>query len=655
MSGDDFDPKIGRIRAKGSKAGRRYLNQVLAAAARAGKCSPRRSRFDGSRIGRGAAVGRVLRSRDRLAAFRTRRAIVKARLVRLGGKGIGAARAHLRYIQRDGVQRDGSPGQLYSVGDEPVDGRAFLDHCADDRHQFRFIVSAEDGADYDDLKPLVRRLMAEMEKDLGTSLDWVAVDHSDTAHPHSHIMLRGKDDRGENLVIAREYLAHGMRERLAELVTLDLGPRTDLEIEQKLRRDIDAERLTTTDRHLIRERDEAGLVSAGHKDSFQHALRAGRLKKLEALGLAEPVGDGCWRLADDMIDRLQRVGERGDIIRTMQRELSAQGLARMPAERVVHDPARSFSMITGRVVARGLSDELCDRHYLIVDGIDGRAHFIDIGSGETVEPVPIGAIVRVVPARADPRPADRAIAAIAGAHFGRYSAELHAAHDTSASARHIEAHVRRLEAMRRTADLVQRQPDGSWSVPPNYLDRVAEIELRRANQRPVRVELLSPQPLERLAGFDGATWLDRELVADEPAPLRDAGFGREVKSALALRRQWLIDQRLADEQPAGMSYRSDFIEALRRRELLRVAGQLGEELGLSHVDPPAGSRLDGKLLRRLDLAGGRFAVIANARAFSLILWRDGLDRYLGRELSIDVARDGIAWSLGRGRSGPEIS
>jgi type IV secretory pathway VirD2 relaxase len=39
--------------------------------------------------------------------------------------------------------------------------------------------------------------MARMEEELGTKLDWVAADHRDTAHPHTHIILRGKDDRGE--------------------------------------------------------------------------------------------------------------------------------------------------------------------------------------------------------------------------------------------------------------------------------------------------------------------------------------------------------------------------------------------------------------------------------------------------------------------------
>jgi hypothetical protein len=255
----DFEPRLGRMRAKGSKRGRRYLHRVLVALAQAGGARARRGRrFDGSRVGRGAGIGRLLSRRDRLRALRRRRAIVKARLVKTGGRGRTAARAHLRYIQRDGVQRDGSPGSLYSAETDRADGDAFLDRCDGDRHQFRFIVSTEDGNQYEDLKPLTRRLMAQMEKDLRTSLEWVAVDHLDTAHPHTHIMLRGKDDLGQNLVISREYISRGIRERAAELVTLDLGPRTDLEIEQRLRAEIGAERLTSIDRRLMR--DLAGIA-----------------------------------------------------------------------------------------------------------------------------------------------------------------------------------------------------------------------------------------------------------------------------------------------------------------------------------------------------------------------------------------------------------
>src|SRR3546814_5332977 len=109
-------------------------------------------------------MGRLLSSRDRFGGMRARRAVVKTRLVRIGSKGMPAARAHLRYIQRDGVTREGAPGKLYSAERDTADGKAFLQRCDGDRHQFRFIVSAEDGAEYPDLKPYVRRLMTQMER-----------------------------------------------------------------------------------------------------------------------------------------------------------------------------------------------------------------------------------------------------------------------------------------------------------------------------------------------------------------------------------------------------------------------------------------------------------------------------------------------------------
>src|SRR3546814_5239432 len=98
MRDDEFEPRLGRMDGRGKEA--RYLNKVVKAAKRAGMKTGKRGRFDGSRIGRGASVARVLRSRDRLGAFRSRRVIVKMRPVKFGGTGIGGARAHLSYIQR---------------------------------------------------------------------------------------------------------------------------------------------------------------------------------------------------------------------------------------------------------------------------------------------------------------------------------------------------------------------------------------------------------------------------------------------------------------------------------------------------------------------------------------------------------------------------
>ncbi|MGN6121579.1 MAG: DUF3363 domain-containing protein, partial [Sphingomonas oligoaromativorans] len=420
MDDDEFTPKLGCTKGKDGRKVLRYGSRIVVAARLAGtKTGIVRRRFDGSRIGRGASIGRLLSSRDRFAGLRARRAIVKTRLVRLGVKGLPGARAHLRYIQRDGVTREGGPGELYGRDLDQADGKAFLDRCDGDRHQFRFIVSAEDGAQYPDLKPYVRRLMTQAEHDLGTKLDWVAVDHFNTDQPHTHIMLRGVDDRGENLIIAREYIAHGFRERAAELATLDLGPRTDREIKNRLRHDVEQERLTTIDRRLIRWMDQERVVTAASNDPFQQSVTAGRLRKLGTMGLAEDLGHGRWRLDDGIEETLRRMGERGDIIRTMQRELTARKLDRAGVDQRIH--AMPAEEIIGRVIHRGFSDEHRDRHYLIVDGVDGRVHYVDIGRGDRVEPTPEESIVRIAPRSAAVRDVDRTVAAVAEGNGGRYS------------------------------------------------------------------------------------------------------------------------------------------------------------------------------------------------------------------------------------------
>lgn len=652
MSDDDFQPKLGKIRARGRTQGRRYVHQVLRAAALAGGKALSKSagqrRFDGSRIGRGAGAGRVLR--DRHAGFRSRRVVIKARIVKIGARGLKGATLHLRYIQRDGVTREGTPGELYDATEDRADGKAFLERSGGDRHQFRFIIAAEDAVEYEELKVFTRRFMARMEQDLGTKLDWVAVDHFNTGHPHTHVILRGKDDRGEDLVIARDYIAHGMRERASEIVTLDLGPRTDLEIERKLNDEIGQDRLTTIDRRLIHEAGEGGGVidirqmPTSDHGRFRQTLRVGRLQHLRRLGVAEETSPGVWRVSGDIKATLQRLGERGDIIKTMHRAMTQARIERAPADYAIFDPAALNACLVGRVVERGLSDELNDRHYLIVDGIDGRSHWVDVGVGEAVEQVSVGTVVTIAARRAEPKRADRTIADIAEQHGGRYSAELHSQHDPSASGAYVAAHVRRLEALRR-ANIAEQAADGSWRIPAGFIKAIEVHERAQSRHRPVAVEVLSTMPVQRQVEADAETWLDRELVAGEPSSVRDTGFGRDVKGALAQRRQWLIKQGFADERQDQVVYRANLLAILRRRELARVAVQVSGELGLPYVEAGDAKRIEGIYRRRLDLVSGRFAVIERAQDFTLVPWRPVLDRNLGKAVTGPARGSNITWGL----------
>jgi type IV secretory pathway VirD2 relaxase len=656
---DSFDPRLGKMRHQGARRARKYLGRVLAATnlARGGAFAPSGKKvFSGSRIGRGAGVGRMLASRGGLAAFRQRRVIVKARIVKLVGKGLSGAAAHMRYLQRDGTTREGAPGTLYGPDSDAVDAREFRERGSGDRHQFRFIVSPEDGAEYDDLKSLTRRLMMRVEQDLGTKLEWVAVDHFNTGHPHTHIIVRGKDHLGADLVIAREYITSGIRERAAELIDLDLGPRSLREVETGLRNEVEQERFTSIDRALLRDLGADRVVEARGETSFDQTLRADRLVKLGRLGLAEPIGAGRWQLAEGLDDTLKRMGEHGDIIRTMQREVTRASLDRAQADQVVFAPSTGEARpLVGRVVTRGLDDEHADRQDLIVDAVDGRSHYVAIGKGEALEPMPTDAIVRITARQAQVREVDRTVAAVAAANGGRYDVDAHLRHDPRATQDFAESHVRRLEALRRARAGVERDPSGAWTIAPDHLDRVAAHEVAMLRDRPVGVEILSSAPLGKLVDAEAATWLDREAVSDASLAIRDAGFGHEVLAARTQRRQWLIAQGLADERDGAVTYRADLLATLQRRELLKVAGQLSDELDLPFVESTKGAPIEGIYRRPVELVSGRFALIEKSREFTLVLWRPVLEHQVGKVVGGIMREGGINWTIGRGRGGPTIS
>jgi type IV secretory pathway VirD2 relaxase len=639
MADDNFTLWLGRIGTDPSFRGavRRVVN--LAGGRRGARAKRGHA---GAGTGRGSAVGSLLASGSAHASRRARRVVVKARIVRLGGKGARAAEAHLRYLQRDGTTRDGERGRLYGPDGDEADGKAFLARGAGDRHQFRLILSPEDGAEYDDLKPLVRRWMAQAERDLGTRLQWVAVDHFNTGQPHSHVLVRGKDERGKDLVIARDYLAHGLRERAAEIVNLDLGPRSDREIAAADRREVAQERFTGIDRRLLRSVGPEGLVSPHHSDRREQSLRAGRLGLLRRMGLAHEIARGRWRLDDALEPTLRAMGRRGDIVATIDHAVRAQGLDVPPSAFAIFDPSGTGAAgIVGRVVGRGLAGDAEDRTYLLVEAIDGGAYYIDCGSGSEAAP---GMTVRVDAAPAAVRPADRLVAEIAAASGGYYSPELHAVHDPAASEPFIAAHVRRLEALRRLAGAAERGSDGMWRVAPEHLERALAHERSRARRAPVRVTVLADRPLDQLARHDGITVLDEDPDLADAARL-GGGYGRTVADALRRRRQWLAEQ--------GFGRGEECIEALRKRELARVAARLSGELGRPCIEVGDGEPVRGIYRQSVQVGALRMAVIDDGSGFALVPWRSALERQRGREVSGVLRGRGVSWSFGRGRGGPE--
>ena len=370
---DDFHVRPGRVGSRGTRINPRgglrsqsFLKQVQVAVRRAGG--------DPNRIGRGPAGGEGRGGTEPVGsthevAARSSSLYSFVMVIRVVGNGIRAGAsaraaspsrrgssssitrdanrdlrgperataaskavdAHLRYLERDGVSRDGEKGKAYSASEDDADGKAFVERGREDRHQFRFIVAPEDSNEMADLRSFTRDLMRQMEKDLETRLDWIAIDHYNTGHPHTHIIVRGVLEGGI-LNIAGDYIAHGIRHRASELVTLELGHQSEIELQTKLKTEVAAERWTRLDKMLATEQRERGIVDLRPGGGTTYAFRENRglmiarVKHLERYGLTNEIETGQWAISDRAEVTLKELSDRNDVIKTMHRALATHGL-----------------------------------------------------------------------------------------------------------------------------------------------------------------------------------------------------------------------------------------------------------------------------------------------------------------------------------------
>lgn len=214
------------------------------------------------------------------------------------------------------------------------------------------------------------------------------------------------DQAGADLVIARDYISHGLRSRAEDLVSLELGPRAEHEIEMALRQDVTAERWTRLDAELQRHADDLGVVDLRPEAGATHdlgqnathcALLTGRAQTLERMGLATPEGSGCWALTPGMADTLHEMGARGDIIRTMHRAMTERSRYRgmSPGDYVISGRDQPVAL-TGRLLERGLHNELTGEAYAVIDATDGRVHHVRFPGVEAFRDAPPnGGIVEI--------------------------------------------------------------------------------------------------------------------------------------------------------------------------------------------------------------------------------------------------------------------
>jgi Protein of unknown function (DUF3363) len=418
----------------------------------------------------------------------SRRCVIKSRYVPTTAGGRKLAARHLAYLERDGVERDGSPGHLYGA-DEKFSADEFRERIPDEKRQFRFIVSPQDGAQVD-LTDFARQLMRHVEKDIGRRLIWGAVNHHDTDNPHVHIVVRGVDRDGDEFRIDRGYLAHGMRWRAQELLTRELGRRSEIDLSAERAVDVGREAFTEIDRVIAGHASPDGSVTLPSLLAAPEGERLAcldRLQVLEEMQLARKESARVWRLAEGWRGFLVQRGEDLDA-QLRLRALVGEQASRYQVLRLEHPVPVAECLVVGM----GHHDELTGEMFAAIRTANGQGYYLRL-SAQAAESFQEGDTVRVG-FEVEPwlRPADRIVARFAQENGGLYDPVRHqcaleglpggSQPGQPSPAERVAANIRRLERLARYR-LAARLLDGRWQIPADLLVQLESRERTHPQRR----------------------------------------------------------------------------------------------------------------------------------------------------------------------------
>ena len=311
------------------------------------------------------------------------------RVTYLNNKTRGQWKAHGRYLARESATHENPvEGVGFGREDQKIDIAARLQDWqrASDERLWKLIISPEFG-DLTDLRRLTGDLIERMEKDLGTDLDWVAVQHHNTEHPHVHVVIRGLRTDGAALRMSREYIQQGIRSAAEHLCTRQIGFRTELDAADAERREISESRFTSLDRRIMREASnpnadfgpeyfevvrnptEAGLSETARLRT-QH--EASRLAVLHRMGLAESTGGASWLVRRDCEQVLRAMQRSADRQKTLVAHGALLSDDRLPMTTL---DVRELTSIDGRILVHG-EEEASGRSYLMLESTEGHVYHV---------------------------------------------------------------------------------------------------------------------------------------------------------------------------------------------------------------------------------------------------------------------------------------
>lgn len=544
---------------------------------------------------------------------RRQRVIVKALVSRhKPGKARGSIARHASYLGRESASADGQPGVFYNGSNEQVNARKEVAEWAEDRHHFRLIVSPEQGADIPDMTAYVRETMRRVQRDLGTSVQWVAVNHHNTDNPHAHVMIRGKREDGSDLVIPRRYISYGIRDRAAEVATELLGERSPEQVRTARAKEVEAERFTSLDR-MIERHLEAGKidVSPARHIGFgaeDRQLVVSRLQFLERMDLAHKGRGTQWGLDASFKQNLRELGARNDIIKQVYSSLGSEA----GRDERMNAGAAPSAPVSGVVIAKGSPDEIGEDRFVVVRDAGGRPHYGRIREGEAFRDLRVGSIAELGADTDRRRQVVEQIVAVARAGGGIYSAALHEAFlresQPGLAEREITSFVR--SASSRLAFVagheqsgVRALDEGRYSIDPDRYERFSQ----RGTRTDVRV--VAAHSLSEQVSAHAATWLDRQAFGDRP----DARLQEHpaIQEATQQHQAWLVEHGYATRNgPDGrFALQPDALRKLAAEERAELAQQLIERYDRPVKALRAGDSVTGEYRETRQLHFGKLAVV----------------------------------------------
>jgi len=509
---------------------------------------------------------------------RPQRVVVKTHVVRhrTPQKGRESITRHVRYLGRAAVTREAGSGRFYDGKRDELDAKAETRSWAQDRHHFRIILSPENAQSLNDLKAYSREVMIRVERDLG-ALQWLAVNHTNTDNPHTHLLIRGKAHDGADLVISRQYISRGIRQRAAEVATQWLGERTREEAQIAVAKEVRAERWTSLDgalARLARSVPEGLQIDMKNTQVSRYAmitreLLSERLNFLKEAGLAQQLPPEkrtflgkpqVWRLRPDFQKQLNELGARQDVIKNLYASLGKAAAAIAPqVQRMVSEQSltgKSRSAIRGVVIAKGAMNELSDERFVVLEDRAGKPHYVPLWASEALDAVRVGGVLEVGrSAHRRWRIAREIVRVAEHAKDLLYSTGRHRKWLEAQQPRPSEAHMeQRLRGFAHdVANLAKRTDSGLVRATENActVDRAKLEKFTADRNRWLDVRVVAAHALSEQITANAYTWMDRQILRTRLAKEVSAGdlvHNAQVGAAMAQRGDWLVKHGYAKRE-----------------------------------------------------------------------------------------------------------